>query len=224
MEILIHFQETKTYSFASPPTGHEVKTSFSQLQKIPCDLFYLTMNGRILLDHELISSSPSPSSTSPSSSLIIIRVIMKLLGGKGGFGSMLKSLAKKSGGKKTTDFGACRDLSGRRLRHVNDEIILQKWKEAQDKGEEFDIEETTKTGINLWFLNAPTWVDGFKGTGRKRYMKPRRKTRMCIDWLNARIGADPPPGSPDWWGCPRGRRCEFAHGMFPSSSSSLYST
>lgn len=27
-----------------------------------------------------------------------------------------------------------------------------------------------------------------------------------------RVGADPPPGSPDWWGCPRGARCEFAHG------------
>jgi hypothetical protein len=212
MEVLIHFQETKTYSFLSHPTGKEIKESFSQQEKIPCHLFYLTLDGKILSDDELISLTSS----------LILRVIMKLLGGKGGFGSMLKSLAKKSGGKKTTDFGACRDLSGRRLRHVNDEIILQKWKEAKDKGEEFDIEENTKTGIDLWFLNAPSWAEGFKGTGRKRYMKPRRKTRMCIDWLSARAGVDPPPGSPEWWGCPRGRRCQFAHGMMtcpmPSAS------
>lgn len=36
-------------------------------------------------------------------------------------------MAKRSGAKKTTDFGSCRDLSGRRLRHVNDEILLKKW-------------------------------------------------------------------------------------------------
>ena len=58
-------------------------------------------------------------------------------GGKGGFGAMLRAQAKVKG-KKITDFGACRDLSGRRLRHVNDEILLNKWKEAKEKGEEFD--------------------------------------------------------------------------------------
>ena len=34
--------------------------------------------------------------------------------------------------KKTTDFGACRDLYGRRLRHVNDEIRLKKWLEDKE--------------------------------------------------------------------------------------------
>ncbi|CAM9237792.1 unnamed protein product [Discosporangium mesarthrocarpum] len=35
----------------------------------------------------------------------------------------------QAGKKPTRDFGACRDLQGRRLRHVNDEIRLQKWQE-----------------------------------------------------------------------------------------------
>ncbi len=33
-----------------------------------------------------------------------------LVGGKGGFGAALRAMAKQAGEKKTTDFGACRDL------------------------------------------------------------------------------------------------------------------
>ena len=57
----------------------------------------------------------------------ILNVMMGLKGGKGGFGAMLRAQAKGKGAKTTTDFGACRDLQGRRLRHVNDEIRVQKW-------------------------------------------------------------------------------------------------
>lgn len=70
-----------------------------------------------------------------------------LLGGKGGFGAMLRIQAKQKGAKKTTDFGACRDLSGRRLRHINDEIILNKWKAARDSGKEFDVEQVFVTVV-----------------------------------------------------------------------------
>ena len=42
-----------------------------------------------------------------------------IAGGKGGFGSMLKSA--KGGAKSTSNFGANRDLNGRRLRHVEQE-------------------------------------------------------------------------------------------------------
>lgn len=72
---------------------------------------------------------------------------------------MLRSMAKRSGARPTTDFGLCRDLNGRRLRHVNDEEILKRWKDAKERGEEFNVEENTKTGIDLWFLDAPTWAD-----------------------------------------------------------------
>eukprot|EP00899_Mesostigma_viride_P008299 jgi/Mesvir1/17470/Mv08746-RA.1 len=53
-------------------------------------------------------------------------VLGRLLGGKGGFGSLLRGAGAT--GKKTTNFDACRDLGGRRLRHVNAEKNLQKWK------------------------------------------------------------------------------------------------
>jgi hypothetical protein len=44
---------------------------------------------------------------------------LRLPGGKGGFGSMLRAIGAQI--EKTTNREACRDLSGRRMRDVNDE-------------------------------------------------------------------------------------------------------
>ena len=46
-------------------------------------------------------------------------VVPRLLGGKGGFGSMLRAIGAQI--EKTTSREACRDLSGRRIRDVNNE-------------------------------------------------------------------------------------------------------
>lgn len=88
----------------------------------------------------------------------------------GRFGAMLRSMGKAAG-KKTTNFGACRDLNGRRLasaqfwllsrrltlnsvrlvwdwfvrlRHVNNEIRLQKWLEQKE-----EREKAKREGIDL---------------------------------------------------------------------------
>lgn len=87
-----------------------------------------------------------------------------ILGGKGGFGTLLKGQSRQAGAKLTTDFGACRDLQGRRLRHVNDEIKLRKFRDRQRReaaGEKIDIDELYKTpsGIYNWHLMTPTWAD-----------------------------------------------------------------
>ncbi|XP_065216502.1 splicing regulator SDE2 [Planococcus citri] len=55
----------------------------------------------------------------------IIHVIPRLLGGKGGFGSMLRAIGAQI--EKTTNREACRDLSGRRLRDINEEKRLKNW-------------------------------------------------------------------------------------------------
>ena len=49
----------------------------------------------------------------------IIQITPKLPGGKGGFGSMLRAIGAQI--EKTTNREACRDLSGRRLRDINEE-------------------------------------------------------------------------------------------------------
>ena len=55
-------------------------------------------------------------------------VLLRLVGGKGGFGSLLRGQGAAAQQKKTTNFDACRDMNGRRMRHVNAEKKLKDWK------------------------------------------------------------------------------------------------
>lgn len=68
--------------------------------------FYLLYNGKILCEEATLRSG-------------IVHVNTRLLGGKGGFGSMLRAIGAQI--EKTTNREACRDLSGRRLRDINEE-------------------------------------------------------------------------------------------------------
>ncbi|GFS29395.1 replication stress response regulator SDE2 [Nephila pilipes] len=65
----------------------------------------------------------------------IVHITFSLPGGKGGFGSMLRAIGAQI--EKTTNREACRDLSGRRLRDINEEQRLKKWiaKEAEREAE-----------------------------------------------------------------------------------------
>jgi hypothetical protein len=55
-----------------------------------------------------------------------INLVHRLLGGKGGFGALLKGLGRD--GKVTSNYDACRDLNGRRLRHASAEAKLAEWR------------------------------------------------------------------------------------------------
>ncbi|OQR86971.1 hypothetical protein ACHHYP_09691 [Achlya hypogyna] len=191
-------------------TVDDVKLRLHAEQNLPCDVFRF-MHGPKFLDDGTVPHAPQ-----------VIRAVFAqgLLGGKGGFGAMLRSQGKGAGQKPTTDFGACRDLSGRRLRHVNQEIAMQKWTEEEalreqrkrDNVDERELpEEDTPSGIAGWYLNTPSWAEGF---GKKKATRAKRKrhTIMCNNWLQARARANPPEDAPLWWGCPRGRNCNFAHG------------
>ena len=190
---------------------NSIISRLSVAERLPSEHISINLNGEPLSEFcENILLLENNGSIAP----IMLTAILSggISGGKGGFGAMLRIQAKQRGAKKTTDFGACRDLSGRRLRHINDEIILNKWKAAKENGQEFDVEQETATGIDLWFIGTPSWADGIKVDKRKRFMKPRIKTSLCLDWLRAREGRVAPDGAPPHWGCPRGRRCDFAHG------------
>lgn len=89
------------------------------LHLLPND-FYLMQNGKLL------SSETTENSR--------ITVCMRLLGGKGGFGSMLRAIGAQI--EKTTNREACRDLSGRRLRDINEEKRLKEYLEKQGDRED----------------------------------------------------------------------------------------
>lgn len=63
-----------------------------------------------------------------------IDILIPLLGGKGGFGSLLRAIGAQI--EKTTNRDACRDLSGRRLRDVKREDELKKLIALQEKLQE----------------------------------------------------------------------------------------
>uniref|UniRef100_A0A7S3Q8U1 B30.2/SPRY domain-containing protein n=1 Tax=Chaetoceros debilis TaxID=122233 RepID=A0A7S3Q8U1_9STRA len=119
---------------------------------------------------------------------------LPIRGGKGGFGTLLKGQSKKAGARQTVDFGACRDLNGRRLRHVNDEIKLRVWRESMNRrmmreseqnggamaiiDVEKEMEELkTASGIRNWHLMTPSWGAGEMSnkSRRKEEMKMRRE-------------------------------------------------
>lgn len=64
------------------------------------------------------------------------------MGGKGGFGSMLRAIGAQI--EKTTNREACRDLSGRRLRDINEEQRLKNWIAAQADREKEAAEKKQK--------------------------------------------------------------------------------
>ncbi|KAH8306120.1 hypothetical protein KR018_002039 [Drosophila ironensis] len=73
-----------------------------------------------------------------------VHCMLRQVGGKGGFGSMLRAIGAQI--EKTTNREACRDLSGRRLRDINEEKRLRSWLEKQGERER-EAEERKKRKI-----------------------------------------------------------------------------
>jgi hypothetical protein len=85
--------------------------------------------------------------------LIVFQIKLRVLGGKGGFGALLRS---KKATVKTTNFGACRDLNGRRLRHVDQERALQEWQATAAQREQ----EKKRSALEAADNNASTAATG----------------------------------------------------------------
>ncbi|GBN95174.1 Replication stress response regulator SDE2 [Araneus ventricosus] len=87
------------------------------------DDFKLDYNGKLLEGQHVVPRDAT------------VQATFSLPGGKGGFGSMLRAIGAQI--EKTTNREACRDLSGRRLRDINEEQRLKKWiaKESEREAE-----------------------------------------------------------------------------------------
>ena len=96
-------------------------TSLLNEKKISSTLYQPISNGRIIPLNSLL--------TNYINSIIEFRTIIK--GGKGGFGTLLKTQPARK--KLTNNFDACRDLSGRRVGHVNQEKLNKEWKQKKKK-------------------------------------------------------------------------------------------
>ncbi|KAK1937227.1 hypothetical protein X943_000263 [Babesia divergens] len=59
---------------------------------------------------------------------VVIKVLFRLLGGKGGFGALLKGKGRRK--KQSSNIDSCRTLSGERLRHVRLKELAQRQPET----------------------------------------------------------------------------------------------
>jgi Replication stress response SDE2 C-terminal/Silencing defective 2 N-terminal ubiquitin domain/SPRY domain len=101
-------------------------------------------------------------------------------GGKGGFGTLLKGQSRQAANQTTLDYGSCRDLQGRRLRSVNDEIaqrLHREWQQRVDTGQATPQQmvqalSDTSSGIAGWFLQLPAWAEkGTRKVARRQHHK-----------------------------------------------------
>ncbi|CAM6123874.1 unnamed protein product [Calypogeia fissa] len=127
--------KTRCLLFTSSEVSCEdVKAELAASEGVPGELQRLVTGTRVLRSGEFLVARADglfPSCT----------MLLRLRGGKGGFGSLLRSAALKPRQKKTSNLDSCRDMNGRRLRHVNAEKTLKEWKakerELEKTGEEF---------------------------------------------------------------------------------------
>jgi len=89
---------------------------------------FLTKDGFLVQSNEQVKANDS------------YFIHLKLKGGKGGFGSMLRAIGSQI--EKTTNNEACRDLSGRRMRDVNNEKKMMEW--VKKKAEKDRLKEKEK--------------------------------------------------------------------------------
>ncbi|XP_071788586.1 UBL fusion protein SDE2-like [Asterias amurensis] len=106
-------------------SGENLKRKISELEGIPSPFLHLYHHGQRVCNDDIIV----PGAT--------YQALLCLNGGKGGFGSMLRMIGAQI--DKTTNHDACRDLSGRRMRDVNNEKKLSDW-----IGKKAEMEEERK--------------------------------------------------------------------------------
>ncbi|XVE73718.1 hypothetical protein DITRI_Ditri11bG0141200 [Diplodiscus trichospermus] len=156
--------ETLSLQFPTPQVQVcSVKHRIHEITQIPIN-FQRLIRGHQLKDDSVISHSNTT-----------LNLSLRLLGGKGGFGSLLRGAATKAGQKKTSNFEACRDMSGRRLRHVNAEKRLEEWKA--------ELEERKLEKIAEDFIKKKA-KSGKKGVGdgeaEKYVEKYREESSRCV--------------------------------------------
>ena len=113
------------------------------IQRIPATEQRLVLNGRDLNDEDFLQQADI-------AKIPAIQILLRLDGGKGGFGSMLRALGAQRSGHETDDIEACRDISGRRLRHVNDEKKIAEWLASKKDPAEEEAERRRKKQVSFF--------------------------------------------------------------------------
>lgn len=118
---------SRQYEVDELATVLELKQLIQDGEGVPASCQQLVFSGRQLADDSRALSTWGISTDNT------VHLTLGLRGGKGGFGALLRGQGRD--GKVTTNFDACRDLQGRRIKHTTVEIKLQDWKAEQKERE-----------------------------------------------------------------------------------------
>lgn len=113
-------------------THHGIHTLIDKKFGLSQSEYYLTQNGKRFPSGQCLEHLPG----------IPVRLHERLVAGKGGFGSMLRAIGAQI--EKTTNREACRDLSGRRLRDINEEKRLKAYLDKQKDAPEDEAAKLQK--------------------------------------------------------------------------------
>lgn len=128
-QIFIRGIQGETHLYPSTSTLHQILESYSHKTKIPLNILRASQHSKPISKIDPLSR---------------IDLSLKILGGKGGFGSMLKGQGIIA---RVDNFESCRDLYGRRIRDVNNEIRLKDWKQKQEEKNISDEERVEEVKI-----------------------------------------------------------------------------
>ncbi|PSS03943.1 hypothetical protein CEY00_Acc19777 [Actinidia chinensis var. chinensis] len=147
-----------------------IKSRIREITGVPIDAQRLVTGTKNLEDSSLLRPLDG------THSYPAVHLLLLLRGGKGGFGSLLRGAGTKAGQKKTNNFDACRDMSGRRLRHVNVEKKLEEWKaEAEERRLEKIAEDFIKKKVKA------VKKGGGSGDAEKYVQKYREDSAKCME-------------------------------------------
>ncbi|KAK9160929.1 hypothetical protein Syun_007270 [Stephania yunnanensis] len=163
-------------------------SSSISVQTLKHHLFNLTeippIHQRLISGTQSLNNDETLISASADGSFPTIHILLRLRGGKGGFGSLLRGAATKAGQKKTNNFDACRDMSGRRLRHVNAERRLEEWKAEE---EERRLERVAEEFIKKKAKEARKKGCGGGADAEKYVEKYREESGKCMEEVEAAV-------------------------------------
>ncbi|CAL4974712.1 unnamed protein product [Urochloa decumbens] len=187
---------TRCLRFATPTvSGAALLDAVASLSRVPAAALRI-VTGRLDVSPSSVLASAADGQF-PSA-----YALLRLRGGKGGFGSLLRGAASKAGQKKTSNFDACRDINGRRLRHVNAERRLEEWKaEAADR----QLEKLAEDFIKKKAKEAGRSGRGPSTAEVDKYLEKFRKdAEICVNAVEESVRASlgkrkavpkPPPGA-----------------------------
>ncbi|KAG6663681.1 replication stress response regulator SDE2 [Carya illinoinensis] len=163
--------KTLTLRFASPTVSAiAIKSRLHEITRIPSCHQRLLTGVHQISDESTISCPDDGVAIFPT-----VNLLLRLVGGKGGFGSLLRGAATKAGQKKTNNFDACRDMSGRRLRHVNAEKKLEEWMAEEEQRK---LERIAEEFIKKKAKKGKKGVG--EGEAEKYVAKYREESERCV--------------------------------------------